>query len=85
MNDLLLSETLGEDTTTQLYRDAEGGYHVRVMALPGEGGGEKLATSHSPRIYTDQPVGLEEARALYRAAAAKRHVDAAQAFPGAAA
>ena len=42
MNELLLSETLGADTTTQLYRDAEGGYRVRVMELP-EGGGEKLA------------------------------------------
>ena len=84
MNELLLSETLGEDTTTQLYRDGEGGYRVRVMALP-EGGGEKLAASRSPHVYTDQPVALEEARALYRAAAARRHVDAARAFPGSAA
>ena len=40
MNEELLAETLGEDTTTQLYRDGEGVFPIRVMALP-EGGGEE--------------------------------------------
>lgn len=80
MNELLLCETLGEDCTTQLYRDEEGGYHVRVMSLP-EGGGEKLPVSRAVRVFSDQPVGLEEARALFGASAAQRYVDEAESFP----
>ena len=83
MNELLLSESLGEDTTTQLYRDAEGAYRVRVMALP-EGGGERTAASQSPRVFQDRPVGAEQARALFGVSSAQRYVDAATAFPGAA-
>jgi hypothetical protein len=82
MHETLLCESLGEDTTTQLYRDADGGYHVRVMSLP-EGGGEKLPASRAARVFTDQPVSAEEARALFGASAAQRYVEATQAFPGA--
>lgn len=82
MNELLLSETLGEDTTTQLYQDADGGYHVRVMSLP-EGGGEKLPASKAVRVFNDQPVSEAEARALYGAAASQRYVDEAASFPAA--
>jgi len=87
MNEVLLSETLGEDTTTQVYRDAEGDYRVRVMALPADGG-EALPASASPRIFQDNPVSEAEARALYGVSAAKRYVEADEAFaapgPGAA-
>ena len=79
MNEVLLSEALGEDTTTQLYRDAEGGYHVRVMAQPSDGG-ERLPASGSPRIWRDDAVSAKEARALYDAAAAQRYVEAEVAF-----
>jgi hypothetical protein len=81
MNETLLSETLGEDTSTQLYRDGEGAWRVRVLALP-EGGGEKLAPARAVRVFVDQPVGEAEARALFRASAAKRYVEAGAAFPG---
>ena len=84
MNETLLSETLGEDTTTQLYRDAEGVYRVCVMALP-EDGGEKVARAKSPHVFQYQPVVPEEARALFRSSAAQRYVEEAEAFPGAAA
>jgi hypothetical protein len=80
MNETLLAETLGEDTTTQLYRDAEGSYRVRVMALPADGG-EKLAARQSPHVFQDRPVGAEQARALFRASAARRYVEAEAAFP----
>jgi hypothetical protein len=80
MNEELLAETLGEDTTTQLYRDGEGGYHIRVMALPPDGGG-KLPAGLSPQVFQDRPVPLEVARTLFRAAAAKRYVEAEAAFP----
>ncbi|HKI98219.1 MAG TPA: hypothetical protein VKB51_07085 [bacterium] len=84
MNETLLSETLGEDTTTQLYRDAEGGYRVCVMALP-EDGGEQVPPARSPHVFQHQPVAREEAHALYRSSAAQRYVEEAEAFPGAAA
>ncbi|MEE8434246.1 MAG: hypothetical protein V3S64_05605 [bacterium] len=80
MNETLLAETLGEDTTTQLYRDGEGVFHIRVMALP-EGGGEKSQAADSPRIFQDQPVDGDTARSLFNAAGAKRHVEAETAFP----
>jgi hypothetical protein len=81
MIEVLLSETLGEDTTTQLYRDGDGGYRVRVMALPAECG-EKTPADKAPRIFQDQPVGEQEARALFRASAAQRYVEADAAFGG---
>jgi hypothetical protein len=80
MNEELLAETLGEDTTSQLYRDAEGGYHIRVMALPREGG-EKVSAGHSPQVFQDRPVTVEVARALFGAAAAKRYTEQQAAFP----
>jgi len=80
MNEVLLAETLGEDTTTQLYRDADGHYHVRVMALPAEGGG-KVPAHQSPHVFQDRPVSQEEAQALFRASAAQRYVEADAAFP----
>ncbi len=80
MNETLLAETLGEDTTTQLYKDGDGGFHIRVMALP-EPGAECARASDSPEVFHDQPVSEEEARTLYRAAAARRYVEEAQAFP----
>ena len=75
MHEELLAETLGEDTTTQLYQDAEGAFRVRIMALPAEGG-EKLNPAQSPHVFHDCPLGIEEARALYSAAAAIHHVEA---------
>ena len=80
MNETLLAETLGEDTTTQLYQDDEGVFHIRVMALP-EGGGEKSQASDSPYIFQDTPVTEDDARLLFDAAGAKRHVEAEVAFP----
>jgi len=81
MNEVLLSETLGEDTTTQLYRDPAGDYRIRVMVLPADGG-EQVPAHSSPHVFHDRAVGAEEARAFYGASAAKRHVPAEQAFPG---
>ncbi len=80
MNERLLAETLGQDTTTQLWGDGEGGYRVRVMALP-EGGAERANPVHSPRIFQDQPVSIAEARALFGASAARRYAEAGEAFP----
>lgn len=80
MNEELLAETLGEDTTTQLYRDGEGVLHIRVMALP-QGGGEKTQAADSPCIFQDQPVSEDIARSLFNAAGAKHHVEAEAAFP----
>ena len=80
MNETLLAETLGEDTTTQLYRDVEGGFHIRVMALP-EGGGEKTLAADSPRVFQDKPVAEDIARSLFNAAGATHHVEAEAAFP----
>ncbi|MCH8074576.1 MAG: hypothetical protein IIC13_10395 [SAR324 cluster bacterium] len=80
MNEELLAETLGEDTTTQLYRDGEGVFHIRVMALP-EGGGEQAQAADSPRIFQDTPVTGDDARSLFNAAGVKRHVEAEAAFP----
>ena len=74
MNEELLAETLGEDTTTQLYRDGEGEFHIRVMALPSEGG-EQVPASGSPYVFQDSPVTLQVARALWDAAAAKRYAE----------
>ena len=79
MNEVLLSEALGEDTTTQLYRDADGGYRVRVMALPPDGG-ERTPASASPRVWRDDAVPAAEARALFGAPAAQRYVAAEVAF-----
>ena len=75
MDEELLAETLGEDTTTQLYRDSGGAFRVRIMALPEEGG-EKITPTQSPHVFHDCPLGSEEARALYSAAAAIHHVEA---------
>lgn len=75
MHEELLAETLGEDTTTQLYRDAEGKFRVRIMALPDEGG-EKITPGQSPHIFHDCPLDLAEARVLYSSPAAIRHVEA---------
>ncbi len=75
MHEELLAETLGEDTTTQLYRDAEGNFRVRIMALPDEGG-EKITPVQSPHIFHDCPLDLAEARALYSSPSATRHVEA---------
>ena len=78
MNEELLAETLGEDTTTQLYREAtEGsvGYRIRVMALPGEGG-ERVPPSQSPHVFDDRPADAEEARALFGGPGATRYVEA---------
>lgn len=79
MNEQLLAETLGEDTTTQLYRDAEGGFHIRVMAQP-EGGEAQTPPSHSPQIFQDKPVPEETAKLLFNAPAAKRYVEAGSIF-----
>ena len=75
MNELLLAETLGHDTTTQLYRDEEGLYRMRVMALP-EGGRERTLPSQSPKVFQDELVTLEEARTLFGISTAKRYVEA---------
>ncbi len=74
MQEELLAETLGEDTTTQLYRDAEGKFRVRIMALPDEGG-EKITPVQSPHVFHDCLLDSEEARALYFSPAATRHVE----------
>jgi hypothetical protein len=39
-----------------------------------------VPASKAARIFQDEPVGAEEARALYGASAAKRYVPAEQAF-----
>ncbi len=79
MNEVLLCETLGEDTTTQLWRDGDGGYFVRVMALP-EDGGEQLPAHRSPLVYQQQPVVEWEARMIFGGSHAQRYVEAEQAF-----
>ena len=80
-NQVLLSETIGGDTASQVYRDASGAHLLVILALP-EGGGEKTLPEHSPRVWQRRPIGKEEALAHYQAAAAVRHVPLAAAFPG---
>ncbi len=75
MQEELLAETMGEDTTTQLYRDTEGAFRVRIMALPEEGG-ERVTPAQSPHVFHDCPLDIEEAHALYSSPAATRHVAA---------
>lgn len=75
MSETLLAETLGEDTTTQLYRDTSGALRIRMMVLPEEGR-EKVPSSRSPHIFDDRPVNAERAQALFSGAGATRYVDA---------
>lgn len=80
MNETLLAETLGEDTTTQLWRDGAGRLRLYVMALP-EGGGERTPPWESPRVYQEFTPDEAEARRFYAGGLAKRYVGEAQAFP----
>ncbi len=76
----LLSETIGEDTATQLLLDAEGGYHVRILR-PTEPGQARAGAAQTAHLYHQQRVEREEAEALYHAASAQRHVGQGVAFP----
>ncbi|MDH4249125.1 MAG: hypothetical protein OEW39_15070 [Deltaproteobacteria bacterium] len=78
---LLLSETVGEDTATQLYRDPEGFHLLVILALP-QAGGEKTLPENAPRIWQRRRIGKAEAQAHYHAPAALRHLPPESAFPG---
>lgn len=75
----LLSETLGEDSTTQLLRDADGAYHVRVMTLK-EGGQAGATPADAATVLHEQPIAATEARTLFKSAAATRLVAEGEAF-----
>jgi len=76
----LISETEGEDTTSQLWRDAGGGYHVRIQTKPPEGG-DDAGAAQPVRIFHEQAVSSAEARLLYATGSATRHLGEDQAFP----
>jgi hypothetical protein len=80
MNEVLLAETIGRDTASQVWRDEAGAYRIRVLALPEEGA-ERVSPTQSPHVFKEWTVGAEEAQRLFQASSAKRYVAREEAFP----